>query len=155
MLDEEQTMTTPQFELLQNDQNKIARLTTIRNAVTPLLASNYFSHFTDHSVNHSDQLCNIVDGLAATLEQQKTLNPDEAFVLYVACYLHDVGMQHQRAVKTQIVSRVLGESLSAAKNGRSWGRKQGKILYGNIIIEFPVNLSGMLFGMEILKSAYL
>ncbi|MEA5114879.1 MAG: hypothetical protein VB050_12720 [Geobacteraceae bacterium] len=100
-------MPIPTFKLLQQDSNKSARLTTIRNAVEPLLGSNYLSHFTDHSVNHSDQLCNIVDELVSSLDQGKELNPEEAFVLYAACYLHDIGMQHQRACKTEVVRKVL------------------------------------------------
>ncbi len=110
-------MTNPLFRLLQNDQNRIARLITVRNAVTPLLASNYLNHFTDHSVNHSDQLCNIVDKLTVSLEQQKQLNPDEAFVLYAACYLHDVGMQHQCANRTEVVSSVLS---AEPYKGQKW-----------------------------------
>lgn len=100
-------MSIPAFKLLQKDENKVARLTTIRNAVEPLLGSNYLSHFTDHSVNHSDQLCCLVDELASSLDQEKALNSEEAFVVYAACYLHDAGMQHQRAGETDVVRMAL------------------------------------------------
>ena len=100
-------MSIPAFKQLQKDGNKVARLTTIRNAVEPLLGSNYLSHFTDHSVNHSDQLCCLVDELASSLDPDKALNLEEAFVVYAACYLHDAGMQHQRAGETEVVRMAL------------------------------------------------
>lgn len=109
-------MSIPLFRQMQNDHGRVDRLKTIRNAVTPLLAGNYLSNFTDHSVSHSDQLCEIVDKLTVSLEPQKKLNEEEAYVLYAACYLHDAGMQHQRAGNTQVVSRVLkGEPYSGQK----------------------------------------
>ena len=99
-------MLIPEFKLLSDDERR-ARLITIRKSVEPLLATNYLSHFTDHSVNHSDQLCNLVDELALSLDKPKCLNPEEAAVLYVACYFHDVGMQHQRANETSAIREVL------------------------------------------------
>lgn len=100
-------MSIPAFKLLLDDKNKPARLITIRKAVEPLLATNYLSHFTDHSVNHSDRLCNLVDELASSLDQEKRLNPEEAAVLYAVCYFHDAGMQHERASETEVIRKIL------------------------------------------------
>jgi hypothetical protein len=100
-------MGTPEFKLLQNDAVKRARLVIIRHAVTDLLGTNYLSHFTDHSVHHSDQLCVLVDDLASSLDQTKRLSPLEAAVLYAACYFHDAGMQHQQAGETETVKKIL------------------------------------------------
>ena len=77
------------------DRGLQARLTTIRNAVEPVLRTNNFPQFTDHSVAHSDRLCSILDELTSPfIGSDRQLNNAEAFVLYSACYLHDVGMQH-------------------------------------------------------------
>jgi hypothetical protein len=100
-------MSSPNFKLLQDNQEKLARLITIRKAVEPLLATNYLSHFTDHSVNHSDQLCNLVDELATSLNKEKRLTMEEATILYMVCYFHDSGMQHQRAGETNVIREIL------------------------------------------------
>ena len=100
-------MIIPALKQLSMDKIKSARLFAIRTAVEPLLATNYFSHFTDHSINHSDQLCNLIDELTSSLDKEKGLNSEEAAVLYAACYFHDVGMQHQRANETDVIRKVL------------------------------------------------
>lgn len=110
-------MAIPAFKLLSDDRDKLARLITIRNAVEPLLATNYLSHFTDHSVKHSDQLCNLVDELASSLDQEKRLNSEEAAVLYAVCYFHDAGMHHQRASETEVIREVLKSDLFC---GQPW-----------------------------------
>ncbi|HBE77846.1 MAG TPA: hypothetical protein DDW65_08685 [Firmicutes bacterium] len=79
-----------------------SRLIELRNAVKPILESNYLSNYTDHSVTHSDQLCDLVDKLTEPLYEHQ-LTSIEGFILYAACYLHDIGMQHQRSYETQIV----------------------------------------------------
>ena len=110
-------MSNPAFKLFADHIEKRARLITIRSAVEPLLATNYLSHFTDHSVKHSDQLCDIVDDLASSLDKGKCLNPEEAAVLYATCYLHDVGMQHERANETAVIRKILH---SEPYNDQSW-----------------------------------
>lgn len=110
-------MGMPAFKLLADDEIKRARLVTISNGVTPLLATNYLSHFTDHSVNHSDRLCDLVDHLAASLDDLKRLSSVEAAVLYAACYFHDAGMQHERAGETQVVSTLL---VGEPYHGQQW-----------------------------------
>jgi hypothetical protein len=100
------------------DQGLLARLTTIRNAVTPILATNNFPQFTDHSVAHSDHLCRIVNELTAPLMgTDRQLSSPEAFVLYAGCDLHDVGMQHQNAGVTQVIGGILS---AAPYNGQRW-----------------------------------
>lgn len=90
------------------------RIASLRTAVTDLLAGNYLPSFTDHSVAHSDRLCDLIDKLTEPLEQQ--LNEKEAFILYSAAYLHDAGLQHQRAGDTGVVRQIL----SARFPGRVW-----------------------------------
>ena len=84
----------PPFVLLKDDDRR-ARLTTLRSTVAPILAGNLLRPFTDHSVDHSDRLCDLIDQLAKPLT--KPLGDEEAFVLYSAAYTHDVGMQHEKA----------------------------------------------------------
>lgn len=76
----------------------------VRQAVEEILANNILHHFTDHSVNHSDSLCELVDDLITDLQKSdKPLNDDELIVLYSACYLHDLGMQYENAGNTRVI----------------------------------------------------
>ena len=102
----------PEFKLLKSDLMR-GRLAAIRAAVGPILAGNLLRNFTDHSVAHSDQVCNLIDQLAAPAEPG--LNDVEAFALYAAAYLHDVGMQHERCGETETMRRVLA---AAPHHGR-------------------------------------
>jgi hypothetical protein len=98
-----------------SDHTLRARIVDLRSAVTPVLNGNYLPHFTDHSVDHSDRLCDLVDLLTEPLPSLQTLNEREAFVLYAACYLHDVGLQHQRANETMVVQQILSEPRYASR----------------------------------------
>src|SRR5690348_15816016 len=90
------------------------RLTSLRAAVIDLLAGNYLPSFTDHSVAHSDRICDLVDKLTEPLEEQ--LSQKEAFILYSAAYLHDAGLHHQRAGETEVVRAILADRFP----GRAW-----------------------------------
>lgn len=109
-------MSTPGFKRLAND-TFLGRLSDLRNAVTPILAGNYLPSFTDHSITHSDHVCELIDLLTESLVGERQLNDREAFVLYASAYLHDVGLQHQRAEETQIVRSILQKSNFS---GRAW-----------------------------------
>lgn len=96
------------WERLSENSKKRSRLESIREAVEPILGVNNLPHFTDHSVAHSDQLCSIVDHLTAPLNYtDNQLNENEAFIIYFACYIHDIGMQYQRAGDTETMQKVL------------------------------------------------
>lgn len=99
-------MAEPGFRLIKEDTSR-DRLGELRDAVRKILEGNYLPNFTDHTRDHSDRLCELVDQLTSPLEMSSSLTDEEAFVLYAACYLHDVGMQHQRAGDTQVVQQVL------------------------------------------------
>ena len=93
----------PGYRRLRNEVLR-GRLLTIRESVTPILASNLLRSFTDHSVLHSDRLCDLIDELTASMGDH-ALNDTEAFILYAAAYLHDMGMQHERCDETQASPR--------------------------------------------------
>src|SRR5665213_1771832 len=99
-------MQTPRYARLAEDTLR-GRLAGLRNAVQPILAGNYLPSFTDHSVEHSDRVCDLIDQLTEPLVHDHQLSDREAFVLYAAAYLHDAGLQHQRAGETTIVQSVL------------------------------------------------
>jgi hypothetical protein len=99
------------------DGNLRGRLTNLRSAVIDLLAGNYLPSFTDHSVAHSDRICDLIDKLTEPLTEADQLSDKEAFILYAAAYLHDAGLQHQRAGETQVVAAIL----AARFPGRAWG----------------------------------
>jgi hypothetical protein len=80
-------------------------LTNLRESVAPILTNNLLPHFTDHSVTHSDSLANFVDALVEPLQASiHKLSEDELFILYAACYLHDIGMQYENAGETNIIA---------------------------------------------------
>lgn len=99
-------MSRPAWRRLSDGTSR-GRLEALRTAVTDLLGGNYLPTFTDHSVAHSDRLCDLIDELSSPLTVQ--LIDREAFVLYAAAYLHDAGLQHQRAGETKIVRDILIE----------------------------------------------
>jgi tetratricopeptide (TPR) repeat protein len=82
-----------------------SRLVNLRESVAPILANNALLHFTDHSVNHSDNLAKFLDDLIRPLQSTpQRLTQDELFIVYAACYLHDIGMQFEKAYETQVIS---------------------------------------------------
>jgi hypothetical protein len=84
-----------------------SRLHDLRASVEPILSINLQTEFTDHSVSHSDNLSSLVDLLATPLQQgESALNGQELFVLYAACYLHDIGMQYEQADTTATIRRL-------------------------------------------------
>ena len=77
----------------------------LRDSVAPILDNNTLPHFTDHSVSHSDEVANLVDGIINPIQQTDTaLSQKELIILYSACYLHDIGLQYVNAGNTQVVS---------------------------------------------------
>lgn len=74
-----------------------SRLMDLRESVAPILSNRLHTHFTDHSVVHSDRVAELAQQLAIPLKGDRKLNDAEAFVLYGAAYLHDVGMHNENA----------------------------------------------------------
>ena len=90
-----------------NDENCRVLLLSLRNAVEPILANNLLPHFTDHSVRHSDRIVGLVDSLLNPLANGDTRPTEkELVVLYSACYLHDIGMQYERAGDTAVIHQL-------------------------------------------------
>ena len=82
-------------------------ISSLREAVAPILANNLLPHFTDHSVDHSDRLTTLVDELIEPIQSgQHALSPTELAVLYAACYLHDIGLQFENAGLTRVISEL-------------------------------------------------
>lgn len=91
----------PPWKHLANDTFR-AMLTVLRERTAPILANNLLPHFTDHSVAHSDSVARLVDDLIES--GTTTLTDQELVILYSACYLHDIGMQFERAGETEVIS---------------------------------------------------
>ena len=108
----------PDWYWLRSDESRRARLINIRDSTSRILAINNLPYFTDHSVTHSDRLCELVDQLTAAIRDSgKALTPDEGFIIYCACYLHDIGMQFQNADSLTCIQRFLQNSPYA---GQRW-----------------------------------
>jgi len=105
------------FQLLTDD-NLRARLSTLRSALTPILNNNLIPHLTNHDVSHSDEVARIAEQLARQAQLEGTafqkLDEKELFVLYAACYLHDVGLQIETVGETSTVKQVLGPATWAS-----------------------------------------
>lgn len=87
---------TPTFDGL--DETHRALVVVLRTSVAPILANNLLPHFTDHSVGHSDRLLRLIGELVAPIQNgELALTQDELVLLYSACYLHDIGLQYERA----------------------------------------------------------
>jgi hypothetical protein len=95
----------PPFQRLK-DETLRARLLSLRASLTPILATNLMRHFTDHSVAHSDQICDLIDHLTSPMSAAP-LTDIEAFIIYAAAYVHDVGMQHERCDETLTIGNIL------------------------------------------------
>jgi hypothetical protein len=91
----------PPFEHFADDRS---HLRTLRTGVTPVLSNRVLTNFTDHSVQHSDHLTQVVDQLITPLQQSGSpLSNDELTILYASCYLHDIGMQFEAAGETTVI----------------------------------------------------
>jgi hypothetical protein len=100
----EQTMSfgpAPPLKHFSLEKNR-TMITMLRDKAAPILANNLLPHFTDHSVAHSDNVTKLVDNLLEW--DEPVLNDQELVILYSACYLHDIGMQYERAGETDVVS---------------------------------------------------
>jgi len=90
----------PAFRRFSDEKGRVL-LTALRNAVAPILGNNLLPHFTDHSVTHSDNIASLVDVLQEGIKIP--LTDQELTILYSACYLHDIGMQYERADMTATI----------------------------------------------------
>ena len=90
----------PAFPLFSEEKYR-SFMEAMRDKVAPILANNLLPHFTDHSVTHSDNVAQVIDKLVEGLKQP--LSNKECMILYGACYLHDIGMQFERADETEVI----------------------------------------------------
>lgn len=99
----------PEFRYIK-DETRQAALVALRAAVAPILDNNILTHFTDHSVFHSDSLTHIVSHLIGPLQRGKQpLTDQELTTLYAACYLHDIGMHNEMAGDTTVMQRAIAD----------------------------------------------
>ncbi|MHA1658579.1 MAG: HD domain-containing protein [Promethearchaeota archaeon] len=97
------------FKWLNNELKK-RELENLRSGVENILSINLLPHFTDHSVEHSDRMIEIIDEFIQPIqESDKKLKEIELVVLYAACYLHDIGMQYEKAGNTRIIRSKLDQ----------------------------------------------
>ena len=91
----------PDFRWLCDGSKRI-RLKDIRDLIKDILEIALFPHYTDHSVGHSDRLIGIADKLIEPIQETaKKITQEELFILYAACYLHDIGMCFEKVGDTQ------------------------------------------------------
>lgn len=105
-------------KLLKKVEANSVLMASIQNCevqVTPILQGfvTNFPEYTDHSINHSKTVLRYADHLLDT-EVQK-LNEDEAYVLIMAGFLHDIGMCPTNGMKSIII-----ESSSFRESGKQF-----------------------------------
>jgi hypothetical protein len=72
-------------------------LGNVRQAAVRVWARPLHRYYTDHTVDHSERVIALLDGLTAgMMATEKRLSPTEVWVLLAAAYLHDIGMQNER-----------------------------------------------------------
>lgn len=103
------------YSLLDSNSEWTAKLIDIRTKVSPLLGSSAQPDLTDHSVDHSDRVVGYVNQLFS--ESPERLHPEEAYILYAACFLHDVGLHTDNPPWTVALAHEVGSS--EAWNGMS------------------------------------
>ncbi|UQA60449.1 hypothetical protein [Polyangium aurulentum] len=86
-----------------------AKLAELRTRVTRWLTyvPQTFGHYTNHTIDHSDEIVNAVSNIL--FPQQKTkpnidLSAIETYVLIAAAYLHDAGMVVAESEKHAVLS---------------------------------------------------
>jgi hypothetical protein len=88
-------MTSTLMEVLDADQRRA--LENVREAVERIWARPLHHHYTDHTVDHSERVITLLDGLTAGIMSiDKRLSSTEVFVLLAATFLHDIGMQNEK-----------------------------------------------------------
>jgi len=94
----------PDFRWLFDGVKK-SRLIDLRSKVAPILDNNLLPHFTDHSVSHSDRMIEYVDKIIEPIQDNsKKITDEELYILYAACYLHDIGMGYEKAGNTRTIA---------------------------------------------------
>ncbi len=90
------------IETLDTDQQRA--LENVRKAAARIWARPLHRYFTNHTLEHSQRIIALLDGLAAGMMQtDKRLTPTEVFVLLAATYLHDIGMQNEKFASGDLV----------------------------------------------------
>ena len=82
------------------DERQLRYINQIREEVILTLNNKILRHFTDHSVNHSDRMVNILEDILEEnmmTNNDYTLSRDELYILLLSIYLHDISMQVPKA----------------------------------------------------------
>ena len=94
----------PAFGRFANSNGRVLLTAPSQCCGSNSFANNLLPHFTDHSVTHSDNVVSLVDQLQEGIKIP--LTDQELMILYGACYLHDIGMQYERADKTATIQNL-------------------------------------------------
>jgi molecular chaperone HtpG len=92
--------------LIKKVEGNSVLLASIQNCevqVTPILQGfiTNFPEYTDHSINHSKAVLGYADHLLNT--EVEKLNEDEAYILIMAGFLHDIGMCPTNEMKANVI----------------------------------------------------
>lgn len=92
---------------IKGNANLLASIQNCETEVTPILQGfiTNFPEYTDHSINHSKTVLGYAEHLLHT--EIEKLNEDEAYILIMAGFLHDIGMCPTNEMKEQILASSL------------------------------------------------
>ncbi len=89
-------MAESHFKFLEDSVLR-AKLVEIRSLFDSVTRHNLLPHFTDHSTRHTDKVAEYVAQLIEPIQLSAgKLTQEELYILYSACYLHDVGLSHEK-----------------------------------------------------------
>ncbi|MDH5508592.1 MAG: hypothetical protein OEZ02_15325 [Anaerolineae bacterium] len=79
------------------DNNMLRAINNVRDIAQEIWKTPKHKYYTDHSVDHSNRIISILDGLTSgIMNSEAPLSKNEIYILLAATYLHDIGMQNER-----------------------------------------------------------
>ena len=96
--------------LLERDR-MAERIYQVRGKVEAIWKKPLLRQYTDHTVDHSFRIIQILDKFTDLLD--KSLTADEAYVLLCSALLHDIGMQQEKFFETEAVKERYSEDYIA------------------------------------------
>jgi len=97
-------------------------LVPIRSYASNVLQNLVDCHYTDHSIEHSLRIIKIIDRILIQTRNSELLTNLEKYVLQAAAFLHDIGMQEEKAIPISRERREYHEDLSIIRIEKDWSK---------------------------------
>jgi hypothetical protein len=136
------------------------RLAALRDGVRPVLQIDILHHFTDHGPDHSDRVASLASSLLQPVQaSEHPLKDEELFVLFAACFLHDVGMHVEAIGDLGLVLQTLSRRAEGPSSWTELDSEQKVALMrdlhhsiGAALVEKSVNSSAPPIGFQLTRA---